>query len=518
MSARMEKQSRRRGYRLALVALTAIVLAAVAVVAFLSPSDSASISPHSGTRSTGRGYPNVDASNTRHAKSSIAGANVSDLAVAWKIPITAPDGFFGRYLASPVVADGVVYSQDQGSDVQAIALESGRILWEKSYGAPIQGPNGVTVVDGSVYGATPQDVFALDAKTGEEIWSTTLGQSDSEQISMAPGYHDGTVYVSTGPTNYEGGEAGVLWALDGKTGEKKWSFATVPDDLWGNPDVNFGGGLNYTPAFDGQGSMYVSIGIPGPIPGTPSYPWGSSRPGPNLYTNSVVKLNAETGKLQWYHQLTPHGLCNWNLGPPVLLEAGGRSLVVVSGRSGVVVALDRRTGKLVWRRPVGIHNGHDNDGLLAMRGEYSKLKTPMTVYPGRFGGVPAPLSASESTVFVPVVNSPTKLFGQRSLKDLESISGVLVALDAATGAVRWKQKFSSPLFGATTVTNDVVFASTIDGTVYAFDSNSGRRVWKATLPAGIDAGITVSGSTLLAPAGYGEEEQVPELLAYRLPT
>lgn len=517
MPTQVEKQSRQRGYRLALIAAAAVVLGAVVVVTLLQSPGSTSVSQSSETISDVGGYPNVDASNTRRAESSIDGATVSELARAWTVPITAANGFFGRYMASPVVADGVVYSQDQDSNVQEIALGSGQVLWEKSYGAPVRGPNGVTAAGGAVYGATPRDVFALDAKTGEEIWSTTLGGSDSEQISIAPGYHDGTVYVSTRPSNYEGGEAGVLWALDGETGEKKWSFDTVPDGLWGNPDVNFGGGSSYTPAFDAQGSMYASIGIPGPIPGTKRHPWGSSRPGPNLYTNSVVKLNAETGKLQWYYQLTPHSLCNWNLGPPVLLDAGGRSLVVVGSRSGVVVALDRRTGKPVWRRSVGIHNGHDNDGLVAMRGEYSKLKTPMTVYPGRYGGVPAPLSASESTVFVPVVNSATRLFGQRSLQDLKSTGGVLVALDAATGAVRWQQEFPSLPFGATTVTNDVVFASTIDGIVYAFDSDSGQRVWKAKLPAGIDAGMTASGNTLLAPAGYGEGGRVPGLLAYRLP-
>lgn len=517
MSARIEKQALRGDRRLALAATVTIALGIAVVVILLLSGSSSSPSVSSEISSTDTGYPNVDASNTRWATSSIDGSTVLDLSPAWSLPITAPDGFAGRYLASPVVTDGVVYSQDQASDVQAIALGSGKVLWEKSYGAPLEGPNGVVVVNDRVYGATPTDAFALDASTGKEIWSTPLSRNDPEQISMAPGFHNGIVYVSTEPGDLKGGETGVLWALDGKTGKKKWSFNTVTDGLWGNPKVNFGGGVNYTPAFDDRGSMYFSVGIPGPAPGTFEHPWGSSRPGPNLYTNSVVKLDAETGKLQWYYQLTPHGLCSWTLAPPVLLEAGGRDLAIVAGKSGIVVALDRETGKQVWRRPVGTHNGHDNDGLIAMRGESSKLKMPMTVYPGRYGGVPAPLSADGSTIFVPVVNLATKLLNQLEARDVESAGGELVALDAATGAVRWKHEFLSSPLGATTTTNDLVLASTVDGTAYAFDSESGSEVWSTTLPAGIFAGLTVADDTLIAPAGYSDGKQVPELAAYRLP-
>jgi alcohol dehydrogenase (cytochrome c) len=500
------------------LAVTATVVSGIAVVLLILLSGSSSpLSGSSEAFSTDGGYPNIDASNTRWAKSSIDGSTVADLSAAWSLPITAPDGFYGRYLASPVVMDGVVYSQDQASDVQAISLASGKLLWEKSYKAPIAGRNGVIAVNGYVYGATPSKAFALDAKTGEEIWSTHLRRNESEQISMAPGYRAGSVFVSTEPAGFKGGEAGVLWALDGKTGKKKWRFDTVPDDLWGHPDLNFGGGLNYTPAFDDRGYMYISVGIPGPAPGTKSHPWGLSRPGPNLYTNSVVKLDAETGKLQWYYQLTPHSLCDWALGPPILVTADGRSLVIVAGKSGIVVAVDRQTGELVWKRPVGIHNGHDNDGLIAMKGEYSKLKTPMTVYPGRYGGVPAPLSAGMSTIFVPVVNLATKLFSQIDVEDKASAGGELVALDAATGSVKWKQELPAPPLGATVTTNDLVFASTADGTVYAFDSESGSEVWSISLPVGIYADLTVADDTLLAPAGYAEGKKVPRLFAYSLP-
>lgn len=417
-----------------------------------------------------------------------------------------------------MVVDGVAYTQDQASNVQAIDLASGDLLWEKRYESTANGPNGVVVSDGLVYGATTMAAFALEAKTGKEVWSTSLVRSKRERISMAPGYRHGLVYLSTSPASYKGGEVGVLWALDARTGRKVWHFDTVPRDLWGRPDVNFGGGLSYAPAFDGHGAMYVGTGNAGPIPGTERYPWGASRPGPNLYTDSVVKLDARTGKVDWYYQVTPHGLCNWDLGGPMLLRAGGRDLVVAAGLSGIVVALDRKTGKLAWKRPVGTHNGHDDDGLVAMRGEGSELKTPMTVYPGKFGGVFGQMSASAGTVFVPVANAATGLADQRTAGQVGTPSGELVALDVATGGVKWKHEFSSPLYGATTATNGLVFAASFDGTIYAFAAGDGRELWKESLPASVNGGLAVSGGTLLVPAGYAEGEgQEPALLAYRLP-
>jgi outer membrane protein assembly factor BamB len=501
-----------RGLIVAVATLVALAILAAAIH-FLS---SASSQPGRRIAFTDSRYPNVDVANTRRATGSIRGATVSGLGLAWTVPIV-PRGEYGGYRASPVVDRGVAYSQDLASNVQAIDMESGEVLWVTSYETPTEEVNGVVVADGRVFGATKAAAFALDQKTGEEIWTTPLTRSDSEQIAMPPGYHGGLVYVSTAPAKFKGGEVGVLWALDGRTGRKVWSFDTVPKGLWGHPDLNFGGGLSYPPAFDAEGSMYFGVGNPGPIPGTERYPWGSSRAGPNLYTDSLVKLDAKTGKLRWYYQVTPHSLCNWDVGSPVLLKAGGRRLAVAGGLSGEVVAVDRDSGKPVWKRSVGTHNGHDDDGLQAMRGDYSRLKTPMTVYPGKLGGVLAPLSASRSTVFVPVVNSATLLTTQAEAIQTGTATGELVALDAASGGVVWTREFSSPVYAAPTVVNDLVFAATFDGTMYAFDRDSGREMWKTSLPAGFNAGLAISGDTLLAPAGYAGEGQEPELLAYRLP-
>jgi outer membrane protein assembly factor BamB len=458
---------------------------------------------------------NVDPANTRTASSSLEAENVSDLAEEWSQPISGKGAGTG-FTASPVVADGRVYLEDQNSNVRATDLSNGQVVWEKRYEVPLSGGNGVVVAGGRVLGATPTTAFALDSRTGKEIWSRRLVRGDAGLIAMTPGYHDGIVYLSTKASTEEGGEAGVLWALDAESGEKIWQFNTVSKGLWGRPDVNFGGGLTQPPAFDGEGFMYIGTGNPGPIPGNKRYPWGSSRPGPNLYTNSVVKLDEKTGRVKWYYQVSPHGICNWDVGAPLLTETGGRKIVIAGGLSGIVVALDQKTGKLLWRRPVGIHNGHDHDGLIAMRGEYDRLKTPMLVYPGVYGGVAGSIALEESKILVPVVNSPTRLSSQEGAQVVGTPTGELVALDVATGAVEWKAKFPSPLYGPVLTTNDVVFATRFDGWVYAFDADSGSEIWRDKLPSYAEGGLTAVGDTLLVRAGFPAGEYTPKLVVYRL--
>lgn len=501
-----------RDQKRALMVIAALVaLAGVGAVVV-----SAGTSDHQGTSALESAYPNVDPANTRHLGGPIDAATVSRLETAWSLPLEAK-GQFGAAWSTPAIANGVAYVQDAESNVRAVALATGKVLWERQYHSPVEGPNGVLVSGGRVYGATATNAFALNRKSGEELWSATLTRR-GEAIDMAPGFREGLVYVSTLPSALKGGERGTLWALDAASGKKVWSFATVPKGLWGNPQVNYGGGAWQTPAFDEEGGMYLGVANPGPLAGTARYPWGKSRPGPNLYTNSIVKLDAKTGKLEWYYQLTPHALCDWDLqGPPILIDAGGRELVVIAGKSGIVLALDRHSGKLVWRRTVGIHNGHDRDGLRAMRGDYSNLSIPQTVYPGTLGGVLSPASTDGSLLFFPVVNHPTTLVSQSASKENGAKKGELLALEAASGSVAWRQKLPSAPIGATSAVNDLVFASTLAGKVYAFGAKSGSQAWESTLPAGMIAGIGFGGNMLLAPAGtLTSREQSPQLVAYRL--
>ncbi len=154
--------------------------------------------------------PNGDTANQRWVDGPIDSSSVSQLRVAWAVPLTA------RYAATPVVSRGVLYTQDLQSNVQAIDVRSGRVLWTTYYEETDIGPNGVNVVGQRVFGATYTHAFALDARTGRELWSRQISAHEGDAIDMAPGYSDGTVYVSTAVQ--AAGAVGTLWALDAASG------------------------------------------------------------------------------------------------------------------------------------------------------------------------------------------------------------------------------------------------------------------------------------------------------------
>ncbi|MGN6257311.1 MAG: outer membrane protein assembly factor BamB family protein [Solirubrobacterales bacterium] len=496
-----------------------LLAVALAIGALVVGCGSSSSSSSGEAKLTGDAWPGIDQASTREAQGEINRSNVSELEEAWSLPSKAASTY-GAFAASPVISNGVVYMQDLESTVQAINLDSGDVLWTFKSESATQGPNGVVVGDGKVFGATNFEVFALDQETGKKLWSVPVAESPLA-IDMAPGYENGLVYVSTVPvtvsSEYPPGGVGTLWALDAKTGKKVWHFDTVPKDLWGDKQLNSGGGLWYPPSFDGKGSMYFGTGNPVPYPGTASKPWGASRPGPNLYTDSMVKMDAKTGKMDWYYQQTPHDVYDWDFqNSPILANAGGREVAIGSGKDGIVTAVDVKTGKPVWSTPVGKHNGHDDDGLLAMRGESSKIKGG-EVFPGTLGGVIAPPAASKTTVFAPFVNHPLTVSGNQELGEAGGLEGGMAAVDIKTGKVLWEQEYASAAFGSPVVINDLVFFTTFDGTVHGVDAKTGGEVWSAALPAGSNSAVTASGNTLVVPAGLAQQEgQEAALVAFRI--
>jgi alcohol dehydrogenase (cytochrome c) len=151
-----------------------------------------------------------------------------------------------------------------------------------------------------------------------------------------------------------------------------------------------------------------------------------------------------------------------------------------------------------------------------MRGEESKIGAPATVYPGDLGGVIAPMSTNGSLLFVPVVNNPATILSGSEKEEPGPTSGEIVALDAATGKPAWKEELASPAFGATTAANDLVFATTYEGTLSAYDAKTGQVVWREKLPAGTNSGVMLEGDTLIAPAGVAAAAgQTPQILAFR---
>ncbi len=483
--------------------------------------------------------PGANLQNTRAVASTITSANVSKLGVAWCVPIESTGvagsaGYTDGYSTTPVVVDGVVYTQDIESNVMAIKLATGKVLWTHNYSSDNGGPDGVNVAGGVVYAATNHAAVALSAATGKQLWSRTLIGNDHEGIDMAPGYRDGTVYVSTVPVNptvgeYLGGGKGILWALNARTGAPEWSFDQV-QNLWGDPAVNSGGGLWEPPSFDAQGNIYMGIANPGPIgeAGWPAgYPWASSRPGPDLYTDSVVKLSP-TGKLLWYYQLTPHDLYDWDLqNSPVLTTANGQPVVIDGGKAGILIELNAQTGKLIWKLPVGIHSGHDNDGLLtenATPTSHVSLPARYVLEPGLFGGVETPLASNGSTVFaavndlaVPMTDDGVKESGKALEASIADGTGEMVAVNQDTGKVIWDDKLPSSPYGAATVTNDVVFTTTYSGYLFAFNATTGAILLKTPMSALSNAPVAVDGDYVLAGAGVPVPKSDKQLIiAYKL--
>ncbi len=470
-------------------------------------------------------YPNYDLENTRNVTDSTIGPDVVDqLGEAWTVPIRAT-GTFGGYAATPVIVDGVVYTQDLDSSVYAIDLATGAERWFHEETSPTVGPNGVNVVDGVVYAANAQEAFALDAATGEEVWrSERLVRNANEGIDMAPGVHDGRVYVSTVPGNvksfYKGNGQGVLWALDAKTGSKDWTFDTVPANLWSDEhaELNSGGGLWHAPAFDEQGGVYIAVANPAPWPGTEELPWGASRPGPNEHTNSLIRLDEETGELIWANQVLPHDIYDWDLHlSPSSPTRTGPPIVLAAGKMGYVYAMDRESGELLWKTPVGEHSGNDEDNQAALAGE-DPPKLPLTLLPGILGGVETQLAVADGTVFAPVVNVPTRFESQTKYElQLDEGTGQMVALDIVSGDVRWDHPFPVPTYGAATVANGLVWTTLFDGTLVALDAGSGDEVWSAKLPAGSNSPVAIAGDTLVTAAGIPQgADQKAVIVAYRL--
>jgi outer membrane protein assembly factor BamB len=458
------------------------------------------------------GAPNANLTNTRKVTGPIDAASVGRLRVAWSMPLPT------LFTATPIVSGGVVYAQDMTSNVYAIDLTSGTLNWKTVYEDADNGPNGVSVGDGRVYGATTRRVFALDAATGRQLWARTLTRRQGELIDMAPGFARGSVYVSTVPA--EGGVVSTLYSLDAATGRTRWSWGQVPASLWGRPEVNGGGGMWHAPALDGHGGLYASIANPVPWPGTKRYPWGRSRPGPNKWDNSIVKLDERTGRFVWGTQVLPHDVYDWDLQDPVILaRSGGRAVALTAGKMGFVYAFDAGSGAMLWKRSVGLHNGHDGDDVRALHGDYSHFRLGQRILPGDWGGVQTPMASDGRTVFVPVNNLWAIYHGQELPHQQDPLEGTgeLEAIDIATGRVRWDRKLPHGDYGAASISGDVVFTTTYDGTVWALSTRSGKPLWRARLPAGNDAPLAIAGDTLVVGAGVALSKRArPALVAYRL--
>jgi outer membrane protein assembly factor BamB len=507
------------------IGLGAGLLGALALVASSCGSSSHQSSAPRGTsqpEASTWSLPNATLQNTRAISSSITSANVSKLRVAWRLPLKQA-GVFGYYANTPVFGeDGTIYFQDLAYDVFAVNGKTGKTLWTHSSGRngaslsslPIgEGPNGVALVNGTLYGEMPSYAFALSAATGKQLWRTpNLAEKQGQGFNLAPQVHNGRVYLSTSGQLH----GGVAYALDAKTGKVLWKFQETK-----NPAERSAGGANgtggawNTPAVGRDGTVYFGIANP-----YRSIDQAINHPTRLPYNDSTIALEP-SGRLKWSFQGVPNDFHDWDMQvSPIYAQSGGQPVVVDAGKMGYVYVMNANTGKLLWKKPVGKHNGHDNDGLLALQHKFHP-KLPYVYYPGIYGGVETNMALADGVIYVPVTNLFAE-FTSRTQKlatngPFAKGTGEMVALSLSTGEVLWDRKLPHTPYGDATVTNDLVFTTTLDGKVIALSRKTGAIVWQEQLPAGTNSSVSVDGKTLVTVASFPQGTgQKPEIVAYSL--
>ena len=457
--------------------------------------------------------PNQNLSSTRAASgSSITSSSVRRLKVAWRFRFPGIPGFSGFYSSTPLIVGNRVLVEDLNSNVYALDRRTGRLLWAKRYHQMNGGPNGLAVAGSRVFGDTATSEFALQLDTGHQIWLRRLTTTDNP-ISVAPLVANGIVYTST--VAQTAGGRGELYALAASSGAPMWTFDTILHP-WRFPAEAYGGGMWDAPSLGADGTLYAGNSNPYPYGGSRRHPDGTAYPGQVLFTDSLLALAAASGKLEWYDQVTPHDIHDFDFqdSPVLASSSNGTQVVVGAGKAGRVIAWNSRTHKRMWQRSVGRHL-HDT-GSLPSR--------PTTVCPGLLGGVETPMAYTGGEVFVPVVDLCIKESATGSglalvQTDYSKGKGELVALSVDSGAIAWQRKLPSPNFGCATVANDVVFTVTYDGKIYAFQTKTGSLLWSEQAPAGVNSCPAVAGGTLIVGAGVllpDNPASDPELVAYRV--
>ena len=511
--------TRRTGGRRAVILAVVGVVAAALAVSGCGGSSKSSGSHVGATAAVSTwSLPNADLQNTRAVSSPITSKNVSKLRVAWRIPLTHAGGF-GYYANTPVVGpDGTIYFQDLGYNVFAANGKTGKVLWTyhagHMSGMPLgEGPNGVAVVGGTVYGEMPAYAFALSAATGKPLWRTAnLAAKQGQGFNIAPQVHDGRVYLSTSGQL----DGGLAYALDAKTGKVLWKFQETKDpaDRSAGGALGTGGAWN-TPAIGPDGTVYLGIANP-----YRSIDQATQHPTKLLYNDSTVALSP-SGQLKWFYQAIPNDFHDWDMQvSPIYTETGGKPVIVDSGKMGYVYVMNAKTGKLVWKTPVGKHNGHDNDAVLALQHKFHPT-VPYVYYPGTLGGVETNMALSHGAIYVPL-NDLSSEFKTKAEKigtnaPIGKGTGEVVALSVATGKVLWDRHLPHSAYGDATVTNDLVFTTTLDGKVFALKRSTGAIVWQKQLPAGTNSPVVVDGNKLITVASFPQGKgQQPEIVAYSL--
>jgi PQQ-dependent dehydrogenase (methanol/ethanol family) len=456
---------------------------------------------------------------------------------------------------APLVVDGVMYLTTSYNHVHAIDAKTGKEFWHYKHNqGPITvyccGPNnrGVAALDGKVFmGTLDAKLVALDAKTGGKIWETQIADPElGYSETMAPVAVDGKVLIGTNGGEY--GIRGFVKAFDADSGKLLWTFYTIPDKghegVWATHDATgrdmhrdiaaekpmlkkrggdfyqtLGGGVWMTPAVDQEtDTAFFVVGNPSPDL------YGDIRPGDNLYTNSMVAVDLNTGAYKWHYQYIAHDV--WDLdavSPVVLTEAKDKSgkvrkVAIHGGKTGHVYVHDRGTGELIRFSDAMVPQ---DDMWVLPTAEGTRM------LPGANGGVEwNPMAVNEDlglayaanlhqpmTYHVEASEYPGgKLWLGGAFKVIpgEAQWGRLSAVNINTGKIAWEADTDQPLMGGVLATGgNLVFTGEGNGSFNAYDATTGAKLWSFQAGAGVNAPPTsymVDGKQYIAVAAGGNTQ------------
>ncbi|MEV4596083.1 PQQ-dependent dehydrogenase, methanol/ethanol family [Amycolatopsis sp. NPDC049253] len=438
--------------------------------------------------------------------------NVKNLKVAW-IHQASATGMIAStstyaFEASPLMIDGVMFVTGWDGWLWALDARTGEQLWRYKHAIPIDVTlccanvnRGCAVANGKVYMVTQNaQLVALDATTGQKVWQKTIGDVRAgESASIAP-----LVIKDTLITGSAGGEYGVrghidCWDLE--TGERRWRTYTVPkpgepgSETWpADGEAWQRGGANHwvTGTFDPDLNLYYA-GTGNPAPDFD----GEVREGDNLYTDSVVALDVDTGEIKWHYQFTPHDLWDYDSTMEMtLFERDGKKLLAHFDKNGYMFVLDRTNGELQHVTPFvdridwGVIT---RDGKVTPRKYPDKEGEPCHFYPGPAGAkewTHASYNPNHDLFYVPVADvGATATRRRREFKegmpywgaavevDVDNMAGSVSAFDSH-GEEKWRYRLPFPMAASTLSTEgNLVFAGTPAGEFMALHAETGEKLW-----------------------------------------
>ncbi len=469
--------------------------------------------------------------------------NVKKLRVAWMFQTGIPT----QFETSPVIADGMMYITTSYNHVFALDAVTGDPLWKYDHPLPDDlrvccGPTnrGVAIADDKVFmGTLDARVVALDRRTGNVVWNVEMDKyADGFSSTVAPLVVKDKVII--GMSGGEYGVRGYIDAYDVKTGARKWRTYTVPGagekgvETWAGDSWKYGGGPTWvTGSYDAeQDVLFWAAGNAAPD-------WnGDMRAGDNLYTDSVLAMNPDTGAIKWHFQFTPHDVWDYDGNTDLFLVnvvRNGQNVKALAqpNRNGFMYVLDRTTGQFLHGSPyveqLNWAKGLDEKGRPIVDPKFvPQSEAKEWICPGAPGGKNSAYTASYSQttklMYVPVIESCMQMkkaeamFVQgipywgggwdKTQGDDQSSYGHLSAIDPTTGAVKWRHKEEYPLLGGTlTTAGGLVFTGNQEGYVMAFDDTTGKVLWKFQTGAslrGQPATYKIGGQQYVAvPSGGG---------------